>query len=99
MTLFGKKKPIEAVTFIDASKYFTPQVPIKMTRDVSGWADRRKLQKFAMGAGKTYYVDVETATEFISKGYAEGQVPRAVSEDEQAEWMAQMTTIGVTNNG
>lgn len=95
----GRKPKLEPVTFISAADFFEPQVPVKALKDVSGWIDRKRKQKWSLSAGKTYHLDVETATEFITKGYVEGQLPRDVSSGEEEEWKAQMTTIGVQPDG
>ena len=81
------------VEFITPQAIFEPQAKILMTRDVNGWAHRERRQKYHLKAGEVYYVDIDTAAEFITKGYASGTLPRPVSDDERAEWRAQMTTV------
>lgn len=97
MAFLGRKEKVTPVTFINAADFFEPQVHIKALKDVSGWVDKKRKQRWSLSAGKTYVVDVETATEFISKGYAEGQIPRTPTEGELEEWQSQMTTVGVPN--
>jgi hypothetical protein len=73
-----------------------PQVAVKFTRDVTGWIDQTKRIRFHFSAGRTYHVDEQHAVEFIVKGYATGELPRSVSDDERAELRSNMTTIGLT---
>jgi hypothetical protein len=72
-----------------------PQVRVTFTRDVCGWLDRERGLKFQFGAGRTYLIDEQHAVEFIVKGYATGELPRPVSDDEAAELRSQMVTIGL----
>jgi len=72
-----------------------PQVKVKFTRTVTGWLDRDARVKWEFHAGSEHYVDEEHAVEFIVKGYATGELPRPVSEDERAELRSVMTTIGL----
>lgn len=66
-----------------------------MLKDVNGWASRERRAKWHLAAGRTYVVDEQTAVEFITKGYAEGTLPRKVSPDERAELRSVMTTVSV----
>jgi len=70
-----------------------PQAKIIMTRDVTGYANRDQNVKYELKAGEVYFVSVDVAAEFITKGYAAGELPRPVSDDEAAEWRAQQTII------
>jgi hypothetical protein len=72
-----------------------PQVRVTFTRDVSGWLHRDRRVKWHFAAGSTHMVDEERAVLFIVKGYATGELPRAVSDDERAEIRSVMTTIGL----
>ena len=65
----------------------------RMTRDVTGYANRDQNVKYELKAGEVYFVSVDVAAEFITKGYAAGELPRPVSDDEAAEWRAQQTII------
>jgi hypothetical protein len=83
------------VKFVRPQDAFTPQAAVTMTRDVNGWIDRKKGLKWGLQAGQTYFIDQDKAAEFITKGYATGELPRTVSEDEKAEWMSQVQTISL----
>jgi len=72
-----------------------PQVAVTFTRDVNGWLDHDNSVKWHFPAGSTAMVDEQHAVEFIIKGYATGELPRAVSDDEAAEIRSVMTTIGL----
>lgn len=74
---------------------WSPQVQVKFTRDVNGWLDRDKRIKWHFAAGSTHMIDEQHAVEFITKGYATGELPRHVSDDESAEIRSVMTTIGL----
>ncbi|MGH9908110.1 MAG: hypothetical protein ACRD8U_21270 [Pyrinomonadaceae bacterium] len=96
MTRFLKTRARQkgrAPELVPAQGVFEPQAKITMTRDVTGWAHRERRQKYALKSGEVYYVDADTAAEFIVKGYATGELPREVSDDERAEWRSQMTVI------
>lgn len=93
----GRKEKAQAVTFISAADFFEPQVAVRALQDISGWVHRGRRQRWSMSAGRIYYVDVDTAVEFISKGYVEGVLPRHPSPDEVAEWQSQMNKVGVGN--
>lgn len=90
------------VTF--AAVDWQPQVQVTFTKDVTGWLNRDRRIKWHFAAGSTHMVDEQHAVEFITKGYATGQLPRKVSDDEKAEIRSVMTTIGLgqepqTRNG
>ena len=78
-----------------------PQVEVTFTRDVNGWlsTDPDDRVKWHFAAGSTHMIDEEHAVEFIVKGYATGELPRPVSEDEKAEIRSVMTTIGLGADG
>lgn len=71
-----------------------PQVEVTFTQDVNGWTDRDQGIKWHFAAGSTHMVDEQHAVEFITKGYALGILPRAVSENEAADIRSVMHTIG-----
>jgi hypothetical protein len=80
--------------FIKPGELWEPQAKIIMRRDVTGYAGaKRENVKYHLKAGEVYYVSTDVAAEFITKGYAAGELPRKVSEDEAAEWRAQQTVI------
>ena len=88
---------VQPVTFVPVERAFKPQVKIRATHDLNGWVDRRRNIKWHIAGGTIGYVDEETARQWMAKGYAElieGNV-RPVSEDEAAEFLAQVTRIGV----
>ena len=93
-----RERPIKIIKPEDA---FQPQTAVTMTRDVNGWIDRRRGLKWHLAAGRTYFIDQDRAAEFITKGYANGELPRDVSDDEKAHWRAEQTTIslGEPSNG
>lgn len=72
-----------------------PQVQVTFKMDVNGYLDRDKNIKWHFAAGSTHMVDEQHAVEFITKGYATGELPRPVSDDECAEIRSVMTTIGM----
>jgi hypothetical protein len=102
VSLFAKireeRRRAKPLKFVTPSEAFEPQVEVRMLKDVTGWVDRGRREKFHLGAQRTYMVDEQTAVEFITKGYAAGELPREVSEDERAEIRSVMTTIGVGAN-
>lgn len=81
------------VTFVSAKDAFKPQVKVTMTRDVNGYVNRARRIKWHLAAGQTYYVDEEKAVELIVKGYAHGELPRAVSDGEREEFESQKQVI------
>ena len=88
-----RKEALKPITFEAVN--WSPQVEVTFTQDVTGWLDRDNRVKWEFQAGQTAYVDEEHAVEFIVKGYATGQLPREVSDDEKAELRSVMTTIGM----
>ena len=74
---------------------WSPQVEVTFTRDINGWLNRDHNIKWHFAAGTTHMIDEQHAVEFISKGYATGELPRHVSDDEHAEIRSVMTTIGL----
>lgn len=87
------RRDLSPVTFAQVT--WTPQVRVRFTRDVSGWLHRDERVKWHFAAGSVHMVDEQHAVEFITKGYATGQLPRNVSDDERAEIRSVMTTIGL----
>lgn len=90
-----KRLALRPVEFVPASKVFQAQTQVRMLKDVSGWIDRKRKQKWYLSRNEVVFLDVDKAAEFIVKGYAEGELPRPVSENEIAEWRAQVTTISL----
>lgn len=80
--------------FVKPGEVWEPQAKVLMRKDVTGYRDG-KLEnvKYHLKAGEVYYLDVDTAAQFITKGYAAGELPRKVSDNEAAEWRGQMTVI------
>ena len=81
-----------------------PQVQVTFTRDVCGWLNREQGHKFQFASGSTHMIDEQHAIEFIVKGYATGQLPRHVSQDEAETLRSVITVIGMgqatqTRNG
>jgi hypothetical protein len=95
----SKRKPaLKPITFVPVEQVFSPQVQVRATRDLNGWADRRKRIKWFIPGGTVGYLDAEKAREFHIKGYVEivdGDVGQPASEDEVAEVMSTVTTIGL----
>ena len=88
------------ITFVPVEQVFKPQVKVQATRDINGWADKRKRVKWSIGAGSIAYIDAEKAREFQIKGYVrilEGQVDPA-SDDEVAEILSTVTTVSLGGN-
>ena len=96
-----RRKMAEAVEFVPVQHVFKPHFAVTMTQDVSGWVNKDKLtrKKWSLSAGQTYFVDEQTAVEFLVKGYATGEYPRPVSDDERAQYLSQVTTISLGLNG
>jgi hypothetical protein len=88
-----RKESLRPVEFKPVN--WQPQVQVKFTRTVTGWLDRDKRTKWQFAAGSTHMVDEQHAIEFIVKGYATGELPRPVSDDERADIRSVMTTIGL----
>ena len=87
----------QPVTFVPVERVFKPQVRVRATRDLNGWADRRKKIKWHIPAGRVGCIDEDKAREFSIKGYVEildGTVKPA-SDDEIAEVMSTVTTISL----
>lgn len=92
-----KRKELKPVTFVTVEQVFKPQVKVRATRSLSGWADRQKRVKWDLPAGRVGCMDADVAREFAAKGFVEvldGEI-RAVSQDELDEFLAQVTTIKV----
>jgi hypothetical protein len=87
---------LKPVTFVPVSRAFKPQIKVRATRDLNGWADREQKVKWHIPTGSIGCIDAETAREFAAKGFVEileGAV-RPVSEAEAAEFLSQVTIIG-----
>lgn len=90
---YAKRKELFPVEFAPVD--WQPQVEVQFTHDVTGWLDRDRNVRFHFQAGGKAMVDEQHAVEFITKGYAIGILPRAVSDDERAQIRSVMTTIGL----
>jgi hypothetical protein len=91
-----RRKPDRPVKFVTVEQAFKPQVKVVATRDFSGWADRQRRIKWHIGKGKIGCIDEDKAREFAIKGYVEildGTI-KPYSEDEAAEILSTVTTIG-----
>ena len=87
----------DPITFVPVEQVFKPQVKVRATRDMSGWADREKRIKWHIPIGRIGCLDADVAREFHAKGFVqiiEGEV-EPVSEDEKAELLSQVSTIGL----
>jgi len=91
-----RPKRIQPIRFVAVEHVFKAQIKVRALRDISGWADRAQGVKYAIGYGRIGYLDEDTAREWQVKGYVEiisGDV-KPVSEDEAAEILSTVTTIG-----
>lgn len=86
-------RELHPVTFSPVD--WQPQVRVRFVQDVSGWLHRDRRVKWHFPAGTEAMVDEQHAVEFITKGYAVGELPREVSDDERAEIRSVMTTVGL----
>ncbi len=98
-----RRRKLEPITFVPIERAFKPQVKVRATRDISGWASRDRRVKWEIPSGRVGCIDEDVAREFQIKGYVEildGSV-RPASEDEIAEVLSTVTTIslGGENNG
>jgi hypothetical protein len=85
------------VKFEPVSKAFKRQVKVVANRDISGWINRGRRQKWFIPAHKPVWISEDKAREFQAKGYLEiieGKV-KPVSPDEAAEFLSQVTSIGM----
>jgi len=92
---------LKPVTFVTVEEVFAPQIKVRATRDLNGWADRKQSVKWHLPKGQIGCLDEPTAREFQIKGYIEiidGAV-RPVSEDEAAEILSTVTVIGLGGSG
>lgn len=90
-----QRKRFRSVRFVPVTQAFKPQIEVTFIKDVSGWVDHDRGLRYSFAAGRSYMVDEDTAVNFIVKGYASGELPRPVSDDEKAEIRSVMTTVGV----
>jgi hypothetical protein len=88
-----RRAALKPITFQPVN--WQPQVKVKFTRDVNGWLDRDQRVKWHFAAGSTAMIDEQHAIEFIVKGYATGELPRKVSDDEAATLRSVITVIGM----
>ena len=93
----ARPKTIQQVKFVAVEAVFKPQVKVRATRDMTGPVPGASRTQWRIGAGRIGYLDEDKAREFQAKGYVEildGEV-KPVSEDEAAEFLSTMTTIGL----
>lgn len=96
----ARREKLRPVKFVPAEQVFKPQVKVQATRDINGWADRKKKVKWAIPAGSVCYIDSDKAREFQIKGYVrilDGTV-EAASDDEVAEILSTVTTLNLGAN-
>jgi len=97
------RQAIEPVVFTPVVRDpLKPQTKIKMLTSVHGRFQPvrgQPQQRYDLVAGKSYWVDQEKADEFIVKGYAEGILSRAYSDDEVAAIRATIQVIGASVGG
>lgn len=92
-----RRERAEIVKFAPVRQVFEPQIGVVPNRDLNGWVDERRRIKWSMKHGQKYYINAKKAREFEAKGYltiTDGRVT-PVSEDEYAEIMSTVTTIGL----
>lgn len=91
-----RRRRLQPITFVPVEKAFKPQIKVRATRDLSGWADRERRVRWHIGAGREGCMDEDKAREFATKGYIEivEGVVRPVSEAEAEAYFSQMTVIG-----
>lgn len=94
-----RRLKLEPITFAPVQRVFKPQREVTITRDLSGWVDRRRRVKFHLPKGWHGYIDAETADQWIVKGYAKGQLSRTYSDDERAELLADVTVLNLGHRG
>lgn len=95
-----RRRQLDPITFVPVERVFKPQVKVRATRDLNGWADRARRVKWNIPAGRIGCIDADKAREFQIKGYVEildGDVKPA-SEDEIAEVLSTVTTISLGGN-
>jgi hypothetical protein len=94
-----QRHELEPVRFVAVERAFKPQVKVRATRDLSGWANRERRVKWSIGKGRVGCLDEDVAREFLAKGYVEiiegGESIKPVSADEAAEILSTVTTIGL----
>jgi hypothetical protein len=94
----ARRKPeLKPVQFVAVERAFKAQVKVRALKDISGWVNRDRRVKFHIGAGRFGHLDEDKAREWAVKGYVEiieGEI-KPVSEDEAAEILSTVTTIGL----
>lgn len=93
----SKRAKPTVVKFVPVERAFKPMIKVRATRDLNGWANKSRGIKWHIGNGRIGMLDEETARQFMAKGFVEileGDI-KPVSEDEAAEFLAQVTTINV----
>lgn len=97
-----RRRKLEPIRFVPVERVFKPQVKVRATRDINGWADRDHRVKWHIAKGRVGCLDEPVAREFEVKGYVEildGRV-RPVSEDEAAEFLSTVTVLNLgASNG
>ena len=97
----ARPRVVQPITFVPVEQVFQPQVQVRATRDLNGWADRHKRIKWHIPSGRVGCMDADKAREFSIKGYVEildGDIGQPASEDEIAEVMSTVTVIGLGVN-
>lgn len=94
------RRRAQPVTFLPVEQVFSPQVKVRATRDINGWADRKRKQKWSIAAHSVVYLDHDTARAFQVKGYVEvldGTI-EPVSEGEAAHILSSVTNLSLGAN-
>lgn len=92
-----RKVQAPVVKFVAVERAFKPQIKVRATRDLNGWANRERGVKWSIGAGRIGCIDEDKAREFAAKGFVEiieGNV-KPCSEDELAEYASQVTVVSI----
>lgn len=91
----NQRRKLQPIRFVPVAQAFAPQVEVRFAQDVTGWVDRGRKQRYHFNGGCSYRIDEQLAVEFITKGYCQGELPRAVSDDERDDIRSAITTIGM----
>lgn len=92
-----RRRSTEPTRFVSLEQAFQPQVKVRATRDLNGWANRDRKIKWSIPHGRIGCIDADKAREFAAKGYVEildGTV-KPVSAGELDEMLSTVTTIGL----
>lgn len=93
-----KRRRMEPVEFVPITKAFKRQVQVVANRDLNGYLYPGSDKKWHIPAHRPVWIDEDKAREFQAKGYIEivgGKKIKPVSPDEAAEFLSQVTTIGM----